>query len=477
MPPHQPSPTIAPTPFLDPPPFDPLKEEKKERDANPTAPIFPAFNPTETPKLPTIPDLSPTPPPFEPTKPQTPEQRLNDRGIFPAKKADVTATISGSPLVPDKEIGGDPVRIHPFTPIPSKTKPKTDPLEEYKDSLAPLAPLALIPPLIFTRPTGPKGTIDPQTADDITKSKEPPKPPTGTKQKCQNGCMAGLETGQEAILDKLGKGVNFGLNAADLALLNTINSKMGDQLPGGLAGKLTRLSQWLHLDRALNLLTYVNTLHNAYMLSNGLSQTLFSMVSNVLAAVGIKDAENNPLDIAAIVGKSVDAYAKSVLGVSTVDGIKAEWKKYNRIYQAAANLLSAFQSIGQSILGAMEVIGSMVGKIGNAMRKWGVVGEKAFGWMNNTPNYQSPFFIALEKVETITSNIDSIASSVLSGQDSVTQLQTQKAELDKSLKQDEGSKQGKESAEAAKVKTNEEKAKTDSKPPTISPTAERKPES
>ena len=236
LPPHQPSPTIAPTPFLDPPPFDPLKEEKKERESNPTAPIFPAFNPTETPKLPTIPDLSPTPPPFEPTKPQTPEQRLNDRGIFPAKKADVTATISGSPLVPDKEIGGDPVRIHPFTPIPSKTKPKTDPLEEYKDSLAPLAPLALIPPLIFTRPTGPKGTIDPQTADDITKSKEPPKPPTGTKQKCQNGCMAGLETGQEAILDKLGKGVNFGLNAADLALLNTINTKLGDQVTGAFLG-------------------------------------------------------------------------------------------------------------------------------------------------------------------------------------------------------------------------------------------------
>jgi hypothetical protein len=259
--------------------------------------------------------------------------------------------------------------------------------------------------------------------------------------------------------------------------IDTVDDKLGTKIPGGgIGGKLTRLAEWLHLDRVLNVLTYVNTLYNAYMLSNGLTQTLFSMISNVLAAVGIKDAEGSPLDIGAVIGKTVDAFAKSVLGVATVDGIKAEWKKYNRIYQAASNLLWSIQSISQSILGALEIVGSMVAKIGNALKRFGAIGEKAFGWMNTTPNYQNRFFTALEKVEGVVSNVDSIAGEILSVQDTVTQMGTQKTELEKSLKQDENTKQGKESPEAAKLKETEEKAKADSKSPTIPPEAERKPE-
>jgi hypothetical protein len=200
------------------------------------------------------------------------------------------------------------------------------------------------------------------------------------------------------------------------------------------------------------------------------------MISNVLAAGGIKDAEKNPLDIGAILGKQVEAYAKSVLGVATVDGIKTEWKKYSRIYQAASNLLFSLQSIGQSILGALEMVGSMVAKIGNALQRFGVISEKAFGWMNQSPNYQNRFFTTIEKVEEVTSNIDSIAGEVLSVQDTITQIGTQKKELEDATKQAEGSKQGKESPEAATVKATQDKAKVDSKPPTIPVTAERKPE-
>ncbi len=456
----------------------PPKPDKDEETKIP--PLFP-FNPAPSPSNPTQ-----NPPPFEPG-PSNPNQRLNDRGIFPAEKATITPTVSGSPLSPDVEIGGDPVRLKP---PPQITKPKppfeTDKEEkerqkreeEKKKSAFPLPIPPLIPP-IFPRPAGPTGTIDPNTADDITKSKDPPKPPVGTKPKCQDPCMARLETGQQSILDKMGGaggGLNVGLNAAELALLTTINNKVGDQVPGGLSGKLTRLSSWLHLDRALNLMIYANTLHNAYMLSSGLTQTLFGMIGNVLAAVGIKDAENNPFDIGAVLGKTVDNYAKGVLGVTTVDGIKAEWKKFSRIYAAAANVLFSLQSIGQSILGVLEIVGSNVAKIGNALTKFGAIGEKAFGKMNDTPHFQNRFFTALETVEQTTSQIDSIASEVLSTQDSFTQIKSQQTELENAMKQGEGSKQGKESPEAAAIKAAELAKKTTSQPPTIPVTAERKAE-
>ncbi|KAM3102097.1 hypothetical protein ACKFKH_32400 [Phormidesmis sp. 146-20] len=372
----------------------------------------------------------------------------------------------------------DPSFPGPYTITKTEIGKETKETKEPEKTFAPLP----IPP-IFPRPTDPDGNFDRPRQEEEQRRQDASKPLPQPKPRCQNSCSAGLEMGQEQIngkLDGLAGKIGAGISAADMAsnlfLLNQINSKLGDQLPGGIAGKLTRLSQWLHLDRILNVLTYVNTLHNAYMLSNGLTQTLFSMISNVLAAVGIKDAENNPLDVGAIIGKSVDAFAKSVLGVETVDGIKAEWKKYSRIYQAASNLLWSIQSIGQSILGALEIVGSMVAKIGNALRKWGAISEKAFGWMNQTPNYQNRFFTALEKAEEVTSNIDSIAGEVLSIQDTITQIRTQKTELEKALKQDEGTKQGKESPEANELKKSEEKAKNDSKPPTIPPEAERKPE-
>ncbi|MBN3889909.1 MAG: hypothetical protein HWQ43_12255 [Nostoc sp. JL31] len=250
------------------------------------------------------------------------------------------------------------------------------------------------------------------------------------------------------LLDK----INAGANAAQLALLELMNTKLGDLIPGGISGKLQRLSSWMHLDRVLNILIWWQTLHNAYMLSANLGQTLTSAISNVLAAIGIKDAEGSPLEIGEVLGSQFDSLAKTVIGESEWGGIKAEYKKWNRIYQAAANLMNSIQSIGYSILSALEVVGSWVAVIGNALRQWGEVSEKAYRWMNPTPNFQNKFFTALEKTEDVVSQIDSVASEVLSVQETVTQIGTQKTEFLKALGEEPNSKQGTTPPEAAKIK-------------------------
>ncbi|MEA5627570.1 hypothetical protein [Nostoc sp. UHCC 0251] len=257
------------------------------------------------------------------------------------------------------------------------------------------------------------------------------------------------------ILDK----INAGANAAQLALLELMNTKLGDLIPGGISGKLQRLSSWMHLDRVLNVLIWWQTLHNAYMLSANLGQTLTSAISNVLAAIGIKDAEGSPLEIGEILGNQFDSLAKSVIGESEWGGIKAEYKKWNRIYQAAANLMNSIQSIGYSILSALEVVGSWVAVIGNGLRKWGEVGENAYRWMNPTPNFQNKFFTALETTENVVSQIDSVASEVLSVQDTVTQIGTQKTEFLKALGQEPEGKQGTTPPEATQVKASSDASK------------------
>jgi hypothetical protein len=236
--------------------------------------------------------------------------------------------------------------------------------------------------------------------------------------------------------------LNGALNAGDLALssqilskVNTIDQKMGGQLEGGLAGKLTRLSQWLRLGQIMSVLNFAATLHNAYMLSNALTQTFFSMMSNVLAAAGIKDDEGNPYDVGSLVGQSIEAFAQTILGVETVDGIKAEWKKFNRIYQAAANIVFSLQSIGYSILEALEVVGSYVGKIGNAMKKFGVVTERAFGWMNPAPNFQNRFFTSIQNVTEFVEAIDSVAGEVQNIQETAIQLGQQRDALQQGIQE------------------------------------------
>ncbi|MEH2414476.1 hypothetical protein [Nostoc sp.] len=258
-----------------------------------------------------------------------------------------------------------------------------------------------------------------------------------------------------SLLDK----INAGANAAQLALLELMNTKLGDLIPGGLSGKLQRLSSWMHLDRVLNILIWWQTLHNAYMLSANLGQTLTSAISNVLAAIGIKDAEGSPLEIGEILGHQFDSLAKNVIGETEWGGIKAEYKKWNRIYQAAANILNAVQSIGYSILSALQVVGSYVALVGNALRKWGEVGESAYRWFNPQPNFHNKFFTTLEATTNVVSQIDQVASEVLSVEDNVTQIGQLKNELNKSLSEEPESKQGTIPPEAVKVKASDEALK------------------
>ncbi|MBH8561644.1 hypothetical protein I8748_05530 [Nostoc sp. CENA67] len=292
------------------------------------------------------------------------------------------------------------------------------------------------------------GDIERATTTGVCRSTQP----GGCMNRALNDQSNNINNNTNNAANNILQGLDTAGTGALLTGQQEILNRLGDQLPGGIGGKLSRLANWLHLDRALNILIWWQTLHNAYMLSSNLGQTLFSTISNLLAVIGIKDAEGSPLDIGEIFGGQVDAFGKTIFGVQEWNGIKAEWKKWNRIYQAAANLLNSLQSIGYSILSALEVVGSWVAVIGNALRKWGEVGESAYRWMNPTPNFQNKFFTTLENVENVVSQVDQVASEVLSVQETVTQIGQQKDEFFKALGQEPNSKQGTTPPEAAQVK-------------------------
>ncbi|MHC5772097.1 MAG: hypothetical protein ACYTXI_42615, partial [Nostoc sp.] len=259
------------------------------------------------------------------------------------------------------------------------------------------------------------------------------------------------------LLDK----INAGANAAQLALLELINTKLGDLLPGGLSATFTRLWQTLQVDRVISILTLITTFHNGLMLSNNLGQTLFAAIDNISQAAGFKwkNEKGEESGFSSIVSEWTANFFKSIFGEENYTELVAEYKKANRIYQATANIFNALQSIGYSILSALEVVGSYVALIGNALRKWGEVGESAYKWFNPQPNFHNKFFTTLEGATNVVSQIDQVASEVVSVEQNVAQIGELKNELGKSIGEDNGSKQGVQPPEAAKVKAGSDASK------------------
>jgi len=249
--------------------------------------------------------------------------------------------------------------------------------------------------------------------------------------------------------------VNAALNALDLALLtrmdgklDTVNNKLGPQIPnGGISGLLQKSSRllsktwsFLQVDRVLNVLTFITALHNAYMLSSSLTQTLFSAIANVLDVFGIEDEDGDALDINSMVNKWTESFFVRLFGVSAVAGIKAEWTKLNRIYQAASNIIWSVQSIFDSMRSLTEIAIENTGKIGNALRKAGAVFENAYGTMTEKATARNlwqkkmdNFAEGISGIENVVSNVDSAASEALSIQDTVKELKDQQKEFKDSV--------------------------------------------
>ncbi|BBD60603.1 hypothetical protein NIES2109_34020 [Nostoc sp. HK-01] len=240
-------------------------------------------------------------------------------------------------------------------------------------------------------------------------------------------------------LDQLNALLN-GLDLAGIAALNSkldlVNNKLGPQLPGGLATKLVNGFKWLQLDRALNLLTFAATIHNAFMLSNDVGQTLLGALNNVLQVIGLKDDSGQPFDIGSIISSTIENFIKSIVGSENYQAITTVWAKANRIYQATTNVLNAFQGLASTILNALEITAGRVGKIGNALRKAGEVLDNAYSWMNPQPKFNRVTTF-LEGLQNGASTIQMVTQIPLDVINATTQLTEANTEFIKALKEDD----------------------------------------
>ncbi|MEM7554080.1 MAG: hypothetical protein AAF378_08265 [Cyanobacteria bacterium P01_A01_bin.84] len=232
---------------------------------------------------------------------------------------------------------------------------------------------------------------------------------------------------------------NAGANTVQLGLLQKIDLKMGPQVAGGLSGavgknfeKLNKFARWLKLDRMLNVLTWMNTLHNAHMLSSNLTSTLFSIIDN-LGNTFFKDDEGESFDTRSLLGKAFDDFAKGLFGVKAWNETKRTYKKYMRVYQAAVNMMGMVTSMFQSTYNIFNVIGNRMSNIGNALRWYGVVSEKAYSWMNPLNKFQNKIITKLTELNEAGDFLDQISSDVLNVKEQSASLGKETVEFEKAV--------------------------------------------
>ncbi|MEH1971112.1 hypothetical protein [Nostoc sp.] len=254
-------------------------------------------------------------------------------------------------------------------------------------------------------------------------------------------------------------GLNLGANAALLQGQQTILARLGDQLPGGIGGKLSRFADWMQLDRVLNVMILGATIHNALMLSNDIGQTFVGIINNVLQLIGLKKEDGSTFDIGSVISSSIENLIKGAIGAENYTTLTTAWAKANRIYQASINILNAFQGLSSVILTGLEMTAGKVAKIGNALRDAGEVLESAYSWMNPQPKFNR-VTQTLESLQNGASTIQMVTQAPLDIINATTELTTATTELTNAIKQDENpANKGKESPEPDKLKADQATAK------------------
>jgi hypothetical protein len=267
--------------------------------------------------------------------------------------------------------------------------------------------------------------------------------PGGCMNKLVNNSADNINANTDDGLKKIADAANAGANAAELALLNTINSKLGDQVSGGISGFMNRIvkNQWV--DRAINLITMTAAVHNVIMLSDQAVTTFFGILDNVLAVPAlIVDPNAETIDTKQAFGGVIDGFFKNIFGVTEWAEIKARWATANRIYQAAANGANEVRSIGGNIISAVEQTAQLTGKGFNAMQDEGLLSESNWDYSPEALNLKGGLFakfgklanginIATEGLEAI----ESITSEIRSAVDSANQIKENAKEVDDGLKE------------------------------------------
>lgn len=133
---------------------------------------------------------------------------------------------------------------------------------------------------------------------------------------------------------------------------------------------------------------FLASIHNAFMLSADIKETLGSFLSTTLdvarTALSLKDPDDAMIDINEIVNTNFEAFMDKLLGASNWETIKQRAAAVNRIYMAQTNAMYAVKNAFDNVFESIGTIGNYTGSIGNALKRAQVVYDDAYDWMDTS---------------------------------------------------------------------------------------------
>jgi hypothetical protein len=227
--------------------------------------------------------------------------------------------------------------------------------------------------------------------------------------------LQGVVVAQNAVLQGTANAINTtvqatnGIVRAMQPVLNTVSNGLNALTTfSKTAWKATRM------DKVLNALNTLLLLHNAAMLSRNLAASLGDAISaianNTLSF--IKNEEDTSININETLGNTIEGFLTSLLGAENYQNISETFAKYNRIVNAAANIIWSIQSAMAGIAEGLEIMGEYTGKIGNALKKSGAVLENSYQWMSETFSVKTGRLGKLQQVLDGAEAVENVASEI-----------------------------------------------------------------
>jgi hypothetical protein len=247
-------------------------------------------------------------------------------------------------------------------------------------------------------------------------------------------------------------------------------TKLQFEVLGQMRESLDKIEKNTKIAKVMHMVSMATTIHNAMMLSRELAETLGNVTSSTFTAVGRMTGivgEGDFVNVNEILGGQFNEFMERTLGKELWSGTKESWLKASRIYQSGANIVNSVRDIADSTRDIGEFTAQNVSKIGNALKKYRVVGWDAYGTMDEDARAKSKFFRnfdkAIEKgerLENAASSLGGVSGNVLSIQDEVKEIKENREAFQKGIaewgKKDE-TKQKKDEAASKVDETIEEK--------------------
>ena len=222
---------------------------------------------------------------------------------------------------------------------------------------------------------------------------------------------------EAAIAARNSSGINNGLNTTIIARLETLNLF------------LRKAWQTTRIQKVLDFFVFVGVMHNMLMLSRDVGETFGWLFGQMLNIVGIEDENGSTIDVGGWFASTVESSLRRLLGDELYEGAREAWNKASSVLRAASMVIWTVRSITDSSQDLMEWIGENTGKIGNALKRYGVVGERSYKWMSERAQVRNRFRARFNRATNTLENAEDLASSFSTATGNVLEIQQETGEL------------------------------------------------